>query len=332
MTIDPRPVRYAASMPPRPKMRPPVGKSGPGTSRMRSSMRRVGRAHEVNGGVDHLAEVVRRDVRRHADGDAVGAVDEQVRDAGRQDHRLGEPVVVVGHEIDAVLVDVGQHVDRDATEAGLRVPVGRGRVAVDRAVVALAVDERVAHREVLREADHRVVDRRVAVRVVLAEHVADDGRALPVSAGRHEPLLVRAVQDAPVHRLEPVAHIGDRSPDDDAHRVVEVRRPHLVLNRDGDLLRRRRRGGRGFCHARTPFLALRRCGVEPPARLSLDRGGPGQKKLPMVNSKSLWFSNGSGASGKPHSNRSGPSGENQRIPKPVEVRRNPRLSGNEKQG
>ena len=36
-----------------------------------------------------LAEVVRRDVGRHADGDAGRAVDQQVRDARRQDDRLG---------------------------------------------------------------------------------------------------------------------------------------------------------------------------------------------------------------------------------------------------
>jgi hypothetical protein len=43
---------------------------------------------------------------------------------------------------------------------------------------ALPVDER-AHREVLREPDEGVVDRLVAVRVVLpAHHLADDRRAL----------------------------------------------------------------------------------------------------------------------------------------------------------
>src|SRR3712207_8486064 len=47
-----------------------------------------------------------------------------------------------------------------------------------RSEVALPVDQRLGHREVLRQADERVVDRRVAVRVVLAHHVADDARAL----------------------------------------------------------------------------------------------------------------------------------------------------------
>ena len=40
-------------------------------------------------GVDDFAEIVRRDVGRHADGDAAGAVDQQVREFRRQDRRLG---------------------------------------------------------------------------------------------------------------------------------------------------------------------------------------------------------------------------------------------------
>ena len=39
------------------------------------------------------------------------------------------------------------------------------------------------------------------------------------------------VEDAAVHGLEPVAHVGQRAADDDGHRVVEVRRLHLVLER-----------------------------------------------------------------------------------------------------
>jgi hypothetical protein len=56
-----------------------------------------------------------------------------------------------------------------------RISVYRGGVvSVDRSEVALAVHQHVAHREVLRHAHDGVVDRLVAVRVVLADHVADD--------------------------------------------------------------------------------------------------------------------------------------------------------------
>ena len=44
-------------------------------------------------GVDDLAEIVRRDVGRHADGDAAGAVDQQVRELAPAEPRgsLSEP-------------------------------------------------------------------------------------------------------------------------------------------------------------------------------------------------------------------------------------------------
>ncbi len=178
---------------------------------------------------DDLAEVVRRDVRRHADGDARGAVDEQVREARRQDERLVAARVVGRREVDRVRVEVAEHLGREAVEAGLGVAHRRGAVAVDVPEVPLPVDERIAHREVLGEADERVVDRGVAVRVVLAHHLADDLGALHVPAVRLEAELAHDVEDAPVDGLQPVAHVGQRPPDDDRHRVVEIRGAHLVL-------------------------------------------------------------------------------------------------------
>ena len=93
-------------------------------------------------GRDRLAQVVRRDVRGHADGDAAGAVDQQVREPRRQHDRLVVLAVVVGLEVDRVGVQVAQHLARDRRQPRLRVPHGGGRVVVDRAEVALAVDER----------------------------------------------------------------------------------------------------------------------------------------------------------------------------------------------
>ena len=56
-------------------------------------------------GVDHFAQVMRRDVGRHADRDAAGAVDQQVGEAGGEDRRLAFGAVVIVLEIDRVLVD-----------------------------------------------------------------------------------------------------------------------------------------------------------------------------------------------------------------------------------
>ncbi|MHC2325876.1 hypothetical protein ACVI3S_003896 [Bradyrhizobium diazoefficiens] len=192
-------------------------------------------------GVDDLAEIVRRDVGRHADRDAAGAVDEKVRELGRQDRRLGLVVVVVRLEVDGILVDVGQQSQRRLRQARLGVTIGGRGIAVDRAEIALAVDQRHAHREVLRHADHGVVDRLVAVRMILTDDVTDHAGGLDVFLVGCVPLLVHRVQDAAMHRLQTVARIGQRTRHDHAHGVVEIGLLHLLEDGDGANIRGLRR-------------------------------------------------------------------------------------------
>ncbi len=184
-------------------------------------------------GVDDLAEIVRRDVGRHADGDAAGAVDEQVRELRRQHHRLALGIVVVRLEIDGVLVDVLEQRIGDLGEAHLGVAHRRGRIAVDRAEIALAVDQRQAHGEILRHAHQRVIDRLVAMGMVFADDVADHAGGLAIRLVPFVAGLVHRIEDAPVHRLEPVAHVGQRAGHDHAHGVIEIGALHLLDDGDG---------------------------------------------------------------------------------------------------
>ena len=107
----------------------------------------------------------------------------------------------------------------------------RRRIAVERAEVARAVDQRIAQREGLRHADQRLVERRVAVRVVAAHHVADHLGALAVLGVGGEVLLPHREQDAALHRLEAVAHVGQRARGDHRERVVQVAALRGVVQR-----------------------------------------------------------------------------------------------------
>ncbi len=75
------------------------------------------------------------------------------------------------------------------------------RVSGEAAEVALPLDERVARREVLREAYERVVDRRVAVWVVLRHHHAHHVRRLPEWTVVPQALLEHGEEDPALHRL-----------------------------------------------------------------------------------------------------------------------------------
>ena len=182
----------------------------------------------ADAGVDDLGQVVRRDIRRHADGDAGAAVDEQVRKPARQHARLAARLVKVRVPVHGVLVDVAQHFVGDLRQTRLGVSVGGRGVAVHGAEVAVPVDEHVAHGKVLRQTHHRVVHGRVAVGMVPAEHVADAGGGFFERLIRGQIVLIHGVEDAAVHGLETVAHIRQRTPDDDGHGILDVRGLHLM--------------------------------------------------------------------------------------------------------
>ena len=183
--------------------------------------------------LDELVQVMGRDIGRHADCDAGRTVHQQVRQGAREDGRLGGRLLVVRDEIHRVLVDVGEEFGRDLGEAALRVTVGRGRIAVHGAEVALRLDQLVAHHPVLGEADERVVDGAVAVRVVILQHFADDARALIKRAVVDEAFPHHRVEDAALHGLQAVACVREGAGDDDRHRVIDVGRLHDVRDVGG---------------------------------------------------------------------------------------------------
>ena len=207
--------------------------------------------------VDDLAQVVGRDVRRHAHGDARRPVHEQVGERGRQDGRLFGALVVVRDEIDRLFVEVGHHLVGQRLQPRLRIAHRRRRISIDRSKVSLAVDQEIPHVEALREPNERVVNGRVAVRMEIPHHLADDLRALAVGAGRPEPHQPHAVQHATMRWLQPVAHIGQRAADDHAHRVIHVRAPHLVFDVDRDVRRGEGHGGTTRPDSSRPARCLR---------------------------------------------------------------------------
>ena len=180
------------------------------------------------GGGDNLVQVVRRDVGRHADGDAGRAVHQKIRQRRWEDGRLGGRLLVVGREVDGVFLDVGEEVLGDVFKAGLGVTVGRRRITVHGAEVTLRVDEGVAHDPVLGEAHEGVVNGGVAVGVVVLEDFADHAGALVERAVVQQAFAQHGVKDAALHGFQAVAGVGEGARNDDRHRVFDVGRLHDV--------------------------------------------------------------------------------------------------------
>ena len=209
-----------------------------------------------------------RHVGGHPDGDARGAVDQQVGEGGGKDLGLLLLAVVVGAEVDGLLVDVRDHGHRGLGEAALGVAHRGGRVvAAEGAEVAVAVDEREPHRPRLGQPDQGVVDGGVTMGVQTAHDVADHAGALDVASVGAQAHLVHLVQDAALDRLEAVAGVGEGAGVDDAVGVLKVRAAHLLGHVDVDdvlfeLFRRRcGRCAASWWHAGSSYRVLFRLGL-----------------------------------------------------------------------
>ena len=186
---------------------------------------------QVDGGVDDLRQVVWRDVGGHPHGDPGRAVDEQVGEPRRQHRRfLALPRVVV-FEVDRLLVDAVEHVHGELLEPRLGVPHRRRRI-VDRAEVPLRLDERVPGGELLAEPHHGVIDGLPGMRVEPPHHVSDHPGALAEGGVRPASRVVHRVEDPPMHRLEPVAHVRQGARHDHRHGVLEEGGLDLLLDVD----------------------------------------------------------------------------------------------------
>ena len=184
--------------------------------------------HQPDEAVANFAEVVRRDVGRHADRDAVGAVHQKVRELARQHERFTILAVVVVDEVNGVRFQVRKHFGGGGHQPRFGVTVGGGGQPRNRAEVTLAVNQLRAEHPILRHPHECGVDARVTVRVVALHRLADDARTLRRRRGRTESQVVHRHENAPLRRLQPVPHIGQRPAHHHRLRIREVAVPQFV--------------------------------------------------------------------------------------------------------
>ena len=149
---------------------------------------------------------------------------QQIRQLRRQQRGLGERAVEVLLPIDGAVLELVQQHLRVAREPRFGIAHGRERLRIVlRPPVALPVDDRIAVAEALRHVDHGFVARRVAVRMELADDVADGARGLLRLRRGRQAEIAHRVDDSPLHGLQAVAEMRQRTIENHVHRVVEVR-------------------------------------------------------------------------------------------------------------
>ena len=128
--------------------------------------------------IGHFTQVVAWNFCGHTHRDTACAVEQGKWQTGGQLLGLFGGAVVVGLEVDRAFVNLVQQQRSDFGQAGFGVSHGRSAIAITRAEVALAVDQGIALRKVLRHAHEGFVGGTVTVRVIAAQHVTDHAGAL----------------------------------------------------------------------------------------------------------------------------------------------------------
>src|SRR5207248_1402276 len=94
----------------------------------------------------------------------------------------------------------------------LRIAVRSRWVPIDRTEITLTDHETLAHDKVLGQPDQGFIRSGTAVWMVVTSHITDNLGTLSRSAITMQmKLMVHRVQDAPLYRLQAVAHVGQGS-------------------------------------------------------------------------------------------------------------------------
>ena len=165
---------------------------------------------------------MRRNIGRHAHGDAAGTIGEKVGEETRKNLRLLLFPVVGRDKIDGTFVEALHQAQRRLRQARFCITIGSGVIAVDIPEVPLPVDKRITQREILRQAHHGIINRLVAMRMVLTDNVADHAGRFLVRIGRVQLELAHRPQQAAVDRLQPVPKIRQRARGNRAQRIDEI--------------------------------------------------------------------------------------------------------------
>ena len=193
----------------------------------------IGLADQSDQTIHDFAQVVRGNAGGHSHRDPGAAVEQQERELGRQHRGLLLGTVEVGSEVDGVIADLfKQGLMSDGCQPRFGVSHGGRGVVVHRSEVSMTIQQWMAARKGLNQANKSVVNRLVAMGVILAEHVSDDSGTFPVRTVRSEAEFLHRVEDAPLNRLQSVAGIRQSSAHDHAHGVFEVGALHLLMQGD----------------------------------------------------------------------------------------------------
>ncbi len=190
--------------------------------------RRIRLVDQMANAIHQFVEIMWRNIGRHTYGDTHSAIQQKLRKFGWENRRLFMHAIEIRNEIDGILLDIQKHLLGDRGKLRFRVAIRSSPVAIHGTEVSLSPDKRIPQRKILRHTDHRVVHRRIAMRVIFSQHFTDHGRRLAEFRAGPKTGRPHRIENTPMHRFQTVAHVRQSTRHDDTHRIIEIRLLDLI--------------------------------------------------------------------------------------------------------
>ena len=179
-------------------------------------------AHQFQRSRAKLPGIMRRDGGCHAHRNPRRAIGEQMRKGRRQHDGFAFFAIISRAEIYRVFLNPLQQGLRHFRQPRFGVTHCSSVIAINIAEIALAFDQRVARREILREPHHRLINRAITMGVIFTHHIADDTRAFLEPRFGIKPQLPHRPKQAAMHGLQPIPHIRQRPRGNRGKRIGQI--------------------------------------------------------------------------------------------------------------
>ncbi len=143
----------------------------------------------------------------HTHGNPGRTVGQQMRKGRGHNHGFFQSAVIIGAKIDGIFSQAVHQAFSNRRQPRLGISRCSRIIAVNIAKISLPINQRIAHIEILRQTRHRIINRGIPMRVIVAHHIARDFGRLAKASRRCQPQLAHRIKNAPMHRLQSVARI-----------------------------------------------------------------------------------------------------------------------------
>ena len=174
---------------------------------------------------------MRRNVCGHAHRNPARPVGQKIGEGCGQNLGFRQGAIVIWAEINGVFVQPFKQRLGHRGHARLSISACRGVIAINISKISLTIDQWIAQVKILGQTRHCVINRGIAMWVVIPHHIARDFRRFTEAPVRGQTQLAHCKQDAAMNGFQAITRIRQGAMHDGGQRILQIARANGTAER-----------------------------------------------------------------------------------------------------